>query len=1064
MLLELLESICENNQTKIVDFFSPNITLSQSLQTFASCYQNNLMVIIPALFLFIFFPILMFALHKSKNPKLEVCSPVGGRITIGIILITITAVQFFYNTYRKWYSSKNIPLSWIYSTGVRYISLCFALFLTLACRNRGIVTSGVLFNYWLLLLVCSIPEFIGKYNYYFDNSDIFKNLFNNKFEEFGSADDNLLQYSTIQNILFIIYFPLLIVQVILSCFVDTPKYHVTNEKECPEYYTSFLNQITFDWFTPMAYTGFKRALTADDLWNLNSSDESKNVVSQFNKNFNNEMKKFAMKKIRKQKKEKRHGKIIKLEEQQLTNENQVSSKAKKDSEENTDAPSVLWPLFLTFKMTFIGSGFYKLLFDLLQFVSPKLLSVLINFIQDKQQPLWIGLAISIVMFLVALFQSMVLHQYFHNMFRLGMNIRSALISTVYRKALFLSNTSRRKMTVGEIVNIMSVDIQRFQDMTTFVMLFWSAPLQVLLSIYFLWDLMGVSVFAGLVVLLLMVPLNSFISVKMRDCQVKHMKLKDERMKMINEVIGGIKVLKLYNWENSLQETITAIRKKELINLKQFAYLHAATSLSWSSAPFLVAVITFGVYVTIDPQNNILTPQITFVALALFNILRFPLAIFAMIFAQAIQCYVSNKRLKSFLAADEIDPNDIETRINSSGKALTIKDASFSWIKETDPFLKNINLSIEKESLVAIVGRTGSGKSSLLSALLGEMTKEKGSVHINGSIAYVPQQAWIQNLSLKDNILFNKTYDEKLYNKVIDSCSLRQDFEALPNGDLTEIGEKGINLSGGQKQRVNLARAIYADKDIYVIDDALSAVDAHVGKHIFDNVLSTNNGLLKDKTRILVTHSLHLLKYCDYIYVMKDGSVSEEGNYSQLIKNNGELAELLEEFLIEEAKTRGRSVSFGEDAEEVKEVLDHLEGIDPIKKRRIEKELLKTVEEIHTSSENIFDKEETLSQVNDSREKETSKLLDNSNENKTKNVESLTKGQIIQKEGVETGKVKLSVYVSYFKAIGLFCTFKFIFIYLLSSILGVLSNLWLANWSDNAKKIQSSNNTDETNQR
>uniref|UniRef100_A0A0N4Z034 ABC-type glutathione-S-conjugate transporter n=1 Tax=Parastrongyloides trichosuri TaxID=131310 RepID=A0A0N4Z034_PARTI len=1064
MFFQFLESSCEYNHTEFSNVSINNLTLSGSLEEIAICYQNNFLTFIPAIFLLLFFPIILFALHKSVNPKLEICSPISGRIIIGIILIIITAMQFFYNIYRKWYLQENIPLSWIYSTGIRYIALCFALLLTLACKNRGVVTSGVLFNFWLLLLICGTPEFVSKYNYFVEEPNSFMKLFGEKLEYHNYDDQNQSAKDSIQNICFIVYYPLLILQVILSCFCDTPKYHAVGEKQCPEYYTSFLNQITFNWFTPMAYTGYKRALTTEDLWNLNSSDETKNIVSQFNKNFNKEMKNFAMKKTRKQKREKKHGKIIKLEEQKLTNnDNHVSSKSKNDIEENDEAPSVLWPLFMTFKMTFIGSGFYKLIFDLLQFVSPVLLRKLISFIEEKKQPLWIGLTISFIMFLVALFQSMILHQYFHNMFRVGMNIRSALISTVYRKALFLSNTSRRKMTVGEIVNIMSVDIQRFQDMTTFVMLFWSAPLQVLLAIYFLWNLLGVSVLAGLVILMLMVPLNSFISVKMRDCQVTHMKLKDERMKMVNEVMNGIKVLKLYNWENSLQTTITEIRKKELSNLKKLAYLNAATSLSWSCAPFLVAVVTFGFYVTIDPQNNVLTPQITFVALALFNILRFPLAIFAMIFTQAVQCHVSNKRLKTFLAADEIDPNDIETRINSSGKALTIKNASFTWIKEMDPFLKDINMSIEKGSLVAIVGRTGSGKSSLLSALLGEMTKENGTVHINGSIAYVPQQAWIQNLSLRDNVLFNKDYNDQLYNQVIKACALSEDFASLPNGDLTEIGEKGINLSGGQKQRVNIARSIYADQDIYIIDDALSAVDAHVGKHIFDHALSSSTGLLKNKTRILVTHSLHLLKYCDYIYVMKEGKINEEGNYSQLIRNNGELAELLEEFLIEEAKTRGRSVSFGEDAEEVKEVLEHLEGIDPLKKRRIEKEINKTVEEMNMSQENTENKNETLP-IEALIENESSKLLPNNEEVKKETPNNIAKGQIIQKEGVETGKVKLSVYLSYFKAIGYFNTFKFILIYIISSVLGVLSNLRLADWSDNAKQIQAMNDTQETNER
>lgn len=241
------------------------------------------------------------------------------------------------------------------------------------------------------------------------------------------------------------------------------------------------------------------------------------------------------------------------------------------------------------------------------------------------------------------------------MFRLGMNIRSVLTSMVYRKALYLSNKSKKNRTVGEIVNLMSVDIQRLQDLTTFVMLFWSAPLQVILSLYFLIRLLGPAVIGGLIVLILLAPFNYYISIKMRKCQMQQMKFKDERLKMTSEALNGIKVLKLYAWEASMQRMIIDIRQKEIEILRKLAFLNATTALSWSCAPFLVAVVTFGTYVFIDPENNVLTPQITFVALALFNILRFPLAIIAMIISQAVQSQVSNNRLKAFLAEDEIEP-------------------------------------------------------------------------------------------------------------------------------------------------------------------------------------------------------------------------------------------------------------------------------------------------------------------------------------------------------------------------------------------------------------------------
>ena len=255
-----------------------------------------------------------------------------------------------------------------------------------------------------------------------------------------------------------------------------------------------------------------------------------------------------------------------------------------------------------------------------------------------------------------------------------------------------------------------------------------------------------------------------------------------------------------------------------------------------------------------------------------------------------------KRINDYLNCEEMDLSSI-TYNRDPGNAIKIKNGTFSWTKsESDISLKDINLSVKERKLIAVVGVVGSGKSSLLSCLLGDMTKMSGSVNISGTLAYVPQQAWIQNVTLKQNILFTSKYEESRYNRIIEASALTSDIKILAGGDETEIGEKGINLSGGQKQRVSLARAIYADSDIYLLDDPLSAVDSHVGKHIFDEVIGPN-GLLKHKTRVLVTHKISLLPQVDMIVVMQDGRISELGTYHELLARKGAFAEFLVEYLV-----------------------------------------------------------------------------------------------------------------------------------------------------------------------
>lgn len=407
---------------------------------------------------------------------------------------------------------------------------------------------------------------------------------------------------------------------------------------------------------------------------------------------------------------------------------------------------------------------------------------------------------------------------------------------------------------------------------------------------------------------------------MRALQATQMKLKDKRIKCISELLNGIKVIKLNAWEESFQRDIVHIRHGELRNLINQALMRAITWFVFSMAPFLVSLVSFAAYVLL---GNHLDARKAFVSLALFNILRYALLMLPMAIANTVQAYVSVHRIQRYLAADELNPAAVGRLPNDSADAVRIVDGTFRWTRRrSDAWsLRSITMSIGQGQLVAVVGSVGAGKSSLCSAILGQMERVRGSVALKGcgKVAYVAQQAWLQNASVRENITFSRPFDQRRYRAVLDACALQADLAALPAGDATEIGERGINLSGGQKQRVALARAIYAsgaDDDLYIMDDPLAAVDAHVGRHIFDRVLSSTSGLLRNRTRLFVTNSVGFLPKCDCIVVLRDGEISEVGTYRQLLDANAQFAVFLNEHVnddddetldddeLEELKRRG----------------------------------------------------------------------------------------------------------------------------------------------------------------
>ena len=544
----------------------------------------------------------------------------------------------------------------------------------------------------------------------------------------------------------------------------------------------------------------------------------------------------------------------------------------------------------------------------------------------------------------------------------------------------------------------------------------------------------------MLVLLLVLPLNGFDMYYMQNFQTKQMEYKDRRVKLINELLSGMKVLKMYSWESPFIEKIVGIRGNELHSMKWVQYLDSFLFFTWNSAPFLVAITSFVTYIYIDPENNILDAQTAFVSLSLFNSLQAPFFLIPYAVQCVVQAGVSVKRINKFLNSEELDLNNVTK--DEMEEAVVAKNAYYTWGQRTDsPLLKNINFSIKKGSFVAVVGRVGSGKSSLLSALLGEMQRTNGFVNISKSLAYVSQEAWIRNMTLKDNILFQKRYNSSFYNKVLSCCALEADLEQLAGGDQTEIGEKGINLSGGQKQRVNLARAVYANKELYLLDDPLSAVDSHVGKHIFEKVLG-EQGLLSKKTRILVTHAISYLPFVDNIIVMKNGSISEIGSYEELLNNKGEFAD----FLIEQLQNMEENAATENDIDNNEELWDKLENTIGTTEIKLKRQLSKRSKE--------FEKVRTFSVGNQS-EGNVSSII-----SRTLSKESMAmdeKFKIVEVENVETENVKFEHYVYYFKSMGMITFALCLLSYFIFQSFSVSTNLVLTSWSSVA-----SNDTAVTN--
>ncbi|XP_072549871.1 multidrug resistance-associated protein 1 [Salminus brasiliensis] len=973
-------------------FWGWNRTWHTHSPDLTQCFQNTLLVWVPCVYLWLFAPFYFMYLKSHDRGYICMTHLNKAKTVLGFLLWIICWADVFYSFWERGRGVASAPV-YLVSPTMLGITMLLATLLIQYERIKGVQSSGIMLNFWLVATLCATITFRSKILQAVKEPDTV----------------NVFRYTT-----FYIYYALLLISLILSCLSDQPPLFsqaVKDSNPCPEAGASFLSRISFWWITGMMVKGYRRPLEEKDLWSLNSEDQSQTVVPQLERRWHHECSKVKRPDDKTMFSPKRSAMAEKKDGRPIEESEILIMKAPQKSGD----PSLFLSLCRTFGPYFLISSVYKIIHDVLMFVGPEILRLLIQFVNDSSAPSWHGYFYTALLFVCTCVQTLILQKYFHVCFVTGMRLRTAIVGAVYRKALVITNAARRTSTVGEIVNLMSVDAQRFMDLITYINMIWSAPLQVFLALYFLWQNLGPSVLAGVAVMVLMVPVNAVIAMKTKTYQVAQMKSKDNRIKLMNEVLNGIKVLKLYAWELAFRDKVSAIRESELRVLKKAAYLGAVSTFTWVCAPFLVALSTFAVYVLVD-ERNVLDAQKAFVSLALFNILRFPLNMLPMVISSMVQASVSMKRLRVFLSHEELDENSVDRRaITGSPDSIRIVDSAFSWSKEDPPALKRINVCIPEGALVAVVGHVGSGKSSLLSALLGEMHKQEGAVSIKGSVAYVPQQAWIQNATLRENIVFGREKKESWYQRVLEACALLPDLEILPGGDATEIGEKGVNLSGGQKQRVSLARAVYCDCSVYLLDDPLSAVDAHVGKHIFEKVIGPQ-GVLQGRTRVLVTHGLSFLPQADLILVMVDGEITETGSYTELLSRQGAFADFLRTYANAEQDGDSKGMTDGVPQKT-------LENGGPAALLR-----------------------QSQSSLNTSG---TAKPLQKAESNDTtaKKPKSPDAAKLTEADKANTGKVKLAVFWEYMKAIGVFLSFISIFLFLAHHVSSLGSNYWLSLWTD-----------------
>lgn len=603
---------------------------------------------------------------------------------------------------------------------------------------------------------------------------------------------------------------------------------------------SFFSKLSFSWINPLLRIGNSKTLALEDIPCLGLEDEANLAYETFAQAWRS------------------------LQEGKGSNNAQNFA---------------LWAIAKVYWKEMLLTGTYALLRVVSVVLSPLLLFGFVKYYNLETRKTDEGLALVGMLILVKVVESLSYRHFFFYARRIGMKMRSALMVAAYQKQLKLSSLGRRRHSTGEVVNYIAVDAYRMGEFPMWLHLGWTSGLQLFLAIGVLFAVVGLGVLPGLVPLLICGLLNVPFAKILQKCQSEFMNAQDKRLRAMSEILNSMKIIKLQSWEEKFKDLIESYRKIEFKWLAESQYKKTCnTVLYWMCPTIVSSVVFFGCILF---KSAPLDASTIFTVLAALRSMSEPVRVIPEALSVLIQVKVSFDRINTFLQEDEIKREDnIEYPLGESDLMIHIQDGNFSWDPDSTALTnKNINLKVRRGNKVALCGPVGAGKSSVLYAILGEIPKMSGNVNAYGSIAYVSQASWIQSGTVRDNILFGKPMNKTKYDEAIRVSALDKDIDSFDYGDLTEIGQRGINMSGGQKQRIQLARAVYNDAEIYLLDDPFSAVDAHTAATLFhDCVMSA----LANKTVILVTHQIEFLSEVDHILVMEGGQVTQSGSYEELL--------------------------------------------------------------------------------------------------------------------------------------------------------------------------------------
>ncbi|GLT66042.1 hypothetical protein SLA2020_384370 [Shorea laevis] len=617
--------------------------------------------------------------------------------------------------------------------------------------------------------------------------------------------------------------------------------YVQYQRESPYAKASLLQLVTFSWLNPLFAVGFKKPLEQEEIPDLYIKDSAGYLSHAFGMDL----------------------KHIK-------------------EKDGTTHPSIYRAIYLFIRKKAAINALFAVINAGASYVGPYLIDDFVNFLTEKKtRSLESGYLLAIVFLGAKMVETVSQRQWIFGARLLGLRLRAALTSQIYKKGLVLSSQSRQSHTSGEIINYMSVDIQRITDFIWYLNVIWMLPIQISLAIFILHTNLGLGSVAALTATLAVMACNIPITRIQKRYQSQIMDAKDNRMKATSEILRNMKTIKLQAWDSHFLDKLESLRKIEYKWLWKSLRLSAVTAFIFWGSPTFISLVTFSACMLLGIQ---LTAGKVLSALATFRMLQDPIFNLPDLLSVIAQARVSADRVASYLQEEEIQQNAIDfVPKDQTEFDVDIENGKFSWDGQSSaPTLDGVRLKVKRGMKVAICGTVGSGKSSLLSCILGEIQKLSGSVKISGTKAYVPQSPWILTGNIRENILFGNPHDSCKYDRTVKACALIKDFELFSCGDLTEIGERGINMSGGQKQRIQIARAVYQDADIYLLDDPFSAVDAHTGRQLFEDCLM---GILKDKTILYVTHQVEFLPAADLILVMQNGRIAQAGTFEELLRQN-----------------------------------------------------------------------------------------------------------------------------------------------------------------------------------